>query len=48
MSSHGQMHAHIHEKHFEIFGPTFSNTVGEFTTEAVCICLNHIHLQKVS
>ena len=25
-----QSHAHVGEKHFEIVGPTFSNTVGEF------------------
>ena len=25
-----QAHAHVDEKHFEIVGPTFSNTVGEF------------------
>ena len=25
-----QAHARIDEKHFEIVGPTFSNTVGEF------------------
>ena len=25
-----QTHARVDEKHFEIIGPTFSNTVGEF------------------
>ena len=25
-----QAHARVDEKHFEIVGPTFSNTVGEF------------------
>ena len=43
-----QAHAHVDEKHFEIVGSIFSNTVGEFRTEAVFICLNHIHLWKVS
>ena len=39
-----QARARVDERHFEIVGPTFSNTV----KEAVLICLNRIHLQKFS
>ena len=38
----------VDEKYFEIVGPTFSNTVGEFPEEAVFISLNRVHLRKVS
>ena len=33
-------HARVHEKHFEIVGPTFSNTV--------FICLKSVHLRNAS
>ena len=31
-----QTHARVDEKHFEIVGPTFSKTVGEFAEEVDC------------
>ena len=37
----------IDEKHFEVVGPTFSNTIRR-VQEAVFICLNRVNLQKVS
>ena len=44
-----QAHARVDEKHFEIVGPTFSDTTGEF--RKLFSCLNRVHLtdlRKVS
>ena len=43
-----QAHAGVDEKHFIIVGPTFSNQCCQRVQEAVFICLNRVHLRKVS
>ena len=42
-----QAHVRVDERHFEIVGPTFSKTVGEFAEEAVFIGLICVHRRKV-
>ena len=43
-----QAHARVDEKHFEIVGPTFSNTVGEFRKLFLASVLIALTLRKVS
>ena len=38
-----QAHAHVDKKHFKMVGLIFSNV-----REAVFICLNRVHLRKIS